>query len=85
MSNIIDINAYRKKKAQDTDSSFKSDGLDKHKFTVVKTNVDRTNLFAQEGRLFKFMRMTNPPAFVIMNTDVLPPEFPSHNPSPLVA
>lgn len=47
-------------------------------------SAEEESLFMREARRFRFSRIDNPPAFVIMKTSILPPAFPPDQP-PLVA
>ena len=59
-----------------------------HKLTVMKDlslSGGHESLFVREARKFRFNRIDNPPAFVVMKTSILPPAFPPDQPPPLVA
>ena len=59
-----------------------------HKLTVMKDlslSGGPESLFVREAMRFRFSRIDNPPAFVIMKTSILPPAFPPDQPPPLVA
>ena len=100
MNNVVDIDAFKKKKAQLAEASPKLDPfptipitprigkLNQSKVTAMKSltlNGGVESLFLREARRFMFTRMPNPPAFIIMKTDILPPPFPPDSPPPLVA
>lgn len=100
MSNVIDIDAFRKKKELPAVTDPKTQQLptipitprigelNQSKVTPVKLltlNGGVESLFLREARRFRFTRMPNPPAFIIMKTDILPPPFPPDSPPPLVA
>lgn len=56
--------------------------------TAVKSltlSGGKESTFIREARKFRFVRVENPPAFIVMNTKILPPAFPPDPPAPLVA
>lgn len=48
-------------------------------------SAEEESLFMREARRFRFIRMAATPAFVVMNTKILPPAFPPDFSPPLVA
>lgn len=91
MSNVIDIAAFRKKKELPAVTDPKTQQLPTIPITPrigeksLTLNGGVESLFLREARRFRFTRMPNSPAFIIMKTDILPPPFPPDNPPPLVA
>lgn len=89
MSNVVDIDVFRKKKERLASLKLNEPPIIKATKSVAAESItfnDRTeSLFLREVRKFKLIRMPNHIAFVIMKTETLPPAFPPYNPSPLVA
>lgn len=91
MSNIISFQDAKARKEQAKLSvapSVPPAQVHPHRMTAMKalsTSSTGETLFIREARRFRFVQMENPPAFIVMNTKILPQPFPPDDPPPLVA
>lgn len=93
MSNVVDLDSYRKKKAQPQQVTLdplptipitpRIGKLSMVSDVLTPTGVDPQ--FYRDGLRFKFLRMSPPGTFAILNTSKLPDPFPPDQPPPMAA
>lgn len=87
MSNVIDLNSFRKK--QSAQKELASSNLPNASLpdptTPSKLPSSAEDRFLQDAMNFKFQRMSPPVAFVVVNQTNLPSPFPSEPTPPMAA
>ncbi len=86
MNNVISFEEAKARKDKLVDvSASKTHSTQMPGMKSVTALSTAESLFIREARRFKFVRVSKPPTFVIMNNKNLPPPFPPDSPPPLVA
>jgi hypothetical protein len=92
MNNIVDLDSFRKKKAQLVVAQPELEPLPTipitpriKKFNDILTPDGVDPQFHRDGLQFKFLRMASPGFFAVLNTSKLPDPFPSDPLPPMVA
>jgi hypothetical protein len=78
--NVIDLTAFRQKKEKEVELRVVNDTeIDK---TTRFVSSDKKDLFMSEAMRFRFQNMPAPAAFVVVDTEKMPPSFPPYDPFP---